>query len=339
MQSAKQAPLATPAAQVHANTDVKYLNTGLAPSQKAQVAESFSHAAKNYDRFARLQQDVVKSLCQLLIQPKGEDCSNGVSQTQHKRLLDLGCGTADVYQHLSEYIDYTGLDISSGMLAQAEQKYPGQLNLVLGDAEALPFPDCHFDIISSSLAVQWCDLNKVLKEAYRVLKPGGQCVFSTLLEGTLAELNTAWHAIDEKAHVNHFLSQASLERYISGEAMAIHTEKQNKEVQSVDEQVQSWSRCESVYDELELAYPSALAVMRELKAIGANKIVQAESKPNEDNHKDNTKGKDKASQSRSVLTKGTLARLEAAYPKTIAKTDGNEISYATWKVAYISLKK
>ncbi len=311
MQSAKQARH-TPQGDVN-NDPINDLNIGLAPKEKAQVAKSFSQAAQHYDRFARLQQGVVEKLCGYLDNERGQ-------LSESKDLLDIGCGTADVYKHLSDHIHYTGLDISTGMLAQAETKYPGQLTLVLGDAEALPFSDQQFDIVCSSLAVQWCDLTKVLKEAYRVLKPGGKFVFSTLLAGTLAELNTAWHAIDHKAHVNHFLSQTSLECYTK------RTTKGNESVQSELSPIQIWSKCEHVYDQVELSYSSALAVMRELKAIGANKIVQAQ-------------GNEGCTQSPLKLTKGTLARLEAAYPKKKTKMDEREMSYATWKLAYITMTK
>jgi SAM-dependent methyltransferase len=46
------------------------------------------------------------------------------------RLLDFGCGTAHLYQHILEhgldYIDYTGLDLSEKFVRVAERKFPGR---------------------------------------------------------------------------------------------------------------------------------------------------------------------------------------------------------------------
>ena len=44
----------------------------------------------------------------------------------------------------------------------------------------------------------------------RILKHNGRCYFSTLLDGTLHELKSAWETIDLNRHVNEFLKEEDL---------------------------------------------------------------------------------------------------------------------------------
>ena len=70
-----------------------------------------------------------------------------------------------------------------------------------------------FDLVFSSLMLQWCDdLDAVFTEIARVLNPGGLLLFSTFGPGTLAELREAW-ARERRApnnHVNHFFDPHAL---------------------------------------------------------------------------------------------------------------------------------
>lgn len=209
--------------------------------EKKQIADSFSHAAEQYDQVARLQKQVAQQVCSEF----------GTVSTDHQ-ILDLGCGTADIYSYFATKPNYTGLDISSGMLAKAENKFGSHISLVKGDAELLPFANAQFDHIVSSLALQWCDLSKVLAEAYRVLKPGGQLVFSTLLDGTLEELNSAWRKVDVNRHINQFMTSTELMEYLD---------------------INLWHNVSVKKDTIALDYPNVLSVMRELKGIGANHVI------------------------------------------------------------------
>lgn len=68
-----------------------------------------------------------------------------------------------------------------------------------------PLATASVDLVFSSLALQWCeDLEQVLAEARRVLRPGGLLLFSIFGRDTLAELRAAWAAADEPHRVNHF---------------------------------------------------------------------------------------------------------------------------------------
>ncbi|HZK80840.1 MAG TPA: class I SAM-dependent methyltransferase [Humisphaera sp.] len=90
-------------------------------------------------------------------------------------LLDIGCGTG---QSRQIYIDhasrYVGIDLSEEGLKLARNKYPDS-TWQLADACNLPFANGSFDVVAfSSVLHHIPDYRPALKEALRVLRPGGQ---------------------------------------------------------------------------------------------------------------------------------------------------------------------
>jgi ubiquinone/menaquinone biosynthesis C-methylase UbiE len=81
-------------------------------------------------------------------------------------VLDVGCGTA----HLAKYFqqqDYTGLDPSKGLLAQA----PKNVKVLMGRGEELPFADDSFDLVLSLTALHnYSDPIKGVQELHRTAK-------------------------------------------------------------------------------------------------------------------------------------------------------------------------
>jgi demethylmenaquinone methyltransferase/2-methoxy-6-polyprenyl-1,4-benzoquinol methylase len=66
-----------------------------------------------------------------------------------------------------------GVDPSTGMLREARRRFAGPL--VQGRAEALPFADARFDLLSVGYALRHVpDLEDAFRECLRVLKPGGR---------------------------------------------------------------------------------------------------------------------------------------------------------------------
>lgn len=92
------------------------------------------------------------------------------------KVLDLCCGSAQVTKVLGQYSqDVTGLDASPLSLKRARQNVP-QAQYVEAFAEAIPFADNQFDLVHTSVALHEMEseqLRQILKEVYRVLKPGG----------------------------------------------------------------------------------------------------------------------------------------------------------------------
>jgi len=96
--------------------------------------------------------------------------------------LDLACGPGDITQLLANRFtdaQVIGLDLCDNMLRLAQQKKTStHLFYLLADMQTLPFPDHSFDIITGGYALRNApDLNLLLKEVYRKLKPGGVAVF------------------------------------------------------------------------------------------------------------------------------------------------------------------
>ena len=100
-------------------------------------------------------------------------------------VLDLATGTGDVAILLSSdprVGKVVGVDTSEGMLRIGREKIAraslgSKVTLLSGDALALDFPDQHFDAVTSAFGLRnFPDLMKGLREAYRVIKPGGRLV-------------------------------------------------------------------------------------------------------------------------------------------------------------------
>ncbi|WP_158630174.1 methyltransferase domain-containing protein [Cohnella sp. AR92] len=103
------------------------------------------------------------------------------NQGEGHRILDLGCGTGRHVVFLaSEGYDVTGIDFSKEGLHYTAQRLE-QLNLsaelVQGSIVTLPFENESFDgVISISVIYYFikADVQRVIDELYRVLKPGGK---------------------------------------------------------------------------------------------------------------------------------------------------------------------
>ncbi|GIG62736.1 SAM-dependent methyltransferase [Longispora fulva] len=101
-----------------------------------------------------------------------------------KRILEIGCGSASSSRWLrTQGAEVVATDLSAGMLrhAVAGNEHSGvRIPLALADAECLPFRDGVFDVIFTAFgAVPFVtDSALVMREAARVLRPGGRWVFS-----------------------------------------------------------------------------------------------------------------------------------------------------------------
>jgi ubiquinone/menaquinone biosynthesis C-methylase UbiE len=97
------------------------------------------------------------------------------------KILDLGCGNGRLKKLFGKEINYYGVDFSEELIKIAKTKYPDGEFLVV-DGLNLPFPDNFFDKIFCLAVLHHIpsfDIRlKFLKEARRVLKPGGLLILT-----------------------------------------------------------------------------------------------------------------------------------------------------------------
>ncbi|CAG9535277.1 unnamed protein product [Cercopithifilaria johnstoni] len=109
--------------------------------------------------------------------------------TANTSMVDVAGGTGDIaFRAVREIQSKKGTgsvtvcDINENMLKVGQQRaiddlsvLKARLKWVCGDAEALPFDENSFDLYTIAFGIRNCtNIDKVLKEAYRVLRPGGK---------------------------------------------------------------------------------------------------------------------------------------------------------------------
>jgi malonyl-CoA O-methyltransferase len=229
---------------------------------RASVRRAFERAAATYDSAAVLQREVAQRMAERL----------GIVRLDPALILDAGCGTGEAMGELQTRYPRArmmGVDLAYAMVHAAQQRDLGVATpslrrrwlrafstvtrarpaLVCADVCRLPIAARSVDLLWSNLALQWVDeLPLALGEFHRTLKVGGLLTFTTLGPDTLSELRRAFASTDEAAHVNRFVDMHDI-----GD-MLVHA-----------------GFADPVMDMemVTMTYPDASALMRDLKAIGA----------------------------------------------------------------------
>ena len=106
---------------------------------------------------------------------------NWLNPQKNTTLVDVASGTGDIAKLYLNKINYKGhvccVDESKEMLNINREKLKGNINVkwFCNSAEKLPFKNNYFDYYTISFGIRNVDnINNALKEAYRVLKPGGR---------------------------------------------------------------------------------------------------------------------------------------------------------------------
>lgn len=147
----------------------------VSPEEKTQkVKEVFQGVAEKYD----LMNDIM-SLGLHRLWKKRFVSSLPLQGVPH--VLDMACGTGDISYGISKRNPKANIilaDINESMLAVGQKKHLSsplaQRPWICADATQLPFEDFTFDLYVISFGIRnVTGLDAALKEAYRVLKPGG----------------------------------------------------------------------------------------------------------------------------------------------------------------------
>jgi len=109
---------------------------------------------------------------------------NHINGAVDQPILDIGIGAGRTVEALHQISkDYVGVDYVREMVEECKKKYP-DVRFEQGDARNLSlFEDCYFQTIMFSMnGISMVDHDgriEILKEAYRLLRPGGTFLFST----------------------------------------------------------------------------------------------------------------------------------------------------------------
>ena len=103
-----------------------------------------------------------------------------------ERILDVGTGTGWAARSIAARgAIVTGVDLGAEVIEAAHALSNGHdIDFRVGDAEALPFPDDHFDAVISTFGVMFVrDPEAAAAELARILRPGGRLVLATWASG------------------------------------------------------------------------------------------------------------------------------------------------------------
>lgn len=145
--------------------------------KQAKVADVFHSVAAKYDLMNDLMSFGIHRLWKRYTME-----FTGVRRGHH--VLDIAGGTGDLTMKFSDLVGPEGkvvlADINDSMLKVGRDRlldkgYSGNIECVQANAEALPFADNSFDVITMAFGLRnVTDKDQALREFNRVLKPGGR---------------------------------------------------------------------------------------------------------------------------------------------------------------------
>lgn len=112
------------------------------------------------------------------------------------RVVDVGCGSGEFLALLADHgAEVSGVDPAPGMVAVARRSLPNA-EIREADFSALPWPDGTFDVVTAVNSLQFAgDMVAALREATRVLRPGGRVGIANWAEADLNDLDTIENAV------------------------------------------------------------------------------------------------------------------------------------------------
>jgi ubiquinone/menaquinone biosynthesis C-methylase UbiE len=156
--------------------------------KKQALQHTFDTVAKGYDHPAlSFFPETAKRMVQYLLP----------AQPNSIQLLDVCTGTGVVASEaarINPNAQVTGIDLSQGMLAQAQSKADQQnlnnISFMQMDLDQLDFPDHHFDSATCSFGLFFLDdMQQGLRNIAAKVKPKGKLAISTFSEGSFEPMS------------------------------------------------------------------------------------------------------------------------------------------------------
>ena len=132
-------------------------------------------------------------------------------------VLDVGCGTGastlPAAQKVASNGRVIGVDLAENLLALARAKAANlgfqNVEFNVGDMTSLGFPDAHFDAVVSVFSIFFvADMEKQVRELWRMVKPGGQLAITTWGPTCWAPLYNRWWAAVQRLRPDLYSSSA-----------------------------------------------------------------------------------------------------------------------------------
>lgn len=145
---------------------MKEKNRTLSENKAEENIAFFDRWARTYDK------PLVQSWMRKFYQPALKLIDGG-------KILDVSCGTGEFLRELAakKKNKLYGTDISSQMIAKAQEKLSNQVKLKKADVHDLPFQDNYFDyVISTEAFHHYYDQQRAILEMKRVAKKEGKII-------------------------------------------------------------------------------------------------------------------------------------------------------------------
>jgi SAM-dependent methyltransferase len=110
--------------------------------------------------------------------PLSETLVSAVDPRAGQRVLDVACGSGNAALVAARRnCKVSGIDYVSALIERARRRAEADgldIDFRVGDAQALPYPDAHFDVVLSTIGVMFApDQERAASELLRVCRPGG----------------------------------------------------------------------------------------------------------------------------------------------------------------------
>ena len=131
------------------------------------------------------------------------------------RVLDVGCGTGELLSRIAAKhpgASLAGIDPVPQMLAVARKKLSDKVDLRLGWANELPWPEGSFDVVVSCNMFHYVTHPvAAIREMQRVLRPGGQILITDWCDDYLAcRLCNLYLRLTSRAHYKTYREKECL---------------------------------------------------------------------------------------------------------------------------------